>query len=90
MTGALVAAAGSDRIEVVNPATEEVFASVPADADVDRAVAAARQAQPSWAQVPVDERAGYRSLRISLRFPQQNAQGTVRSRREGLVERLGY
>ena len=48
MTGALVAAAGSDRIEVVNPPTEEVFASVPAGtgADVDRAVTAPGKRNP--------------------------------------------
>src|SRR5207244_225073 len=78
MTGPLVTAAGSDRIEVVNPATEEVFASVPAGtgADVDRAVAAARQAQPSWAQVPVGERPVTGRCASRCDFRGQNAQGT--------------
>ncbi|KAA2265253.1 aldehyde dehydrogenase family protein [Solihabitans fulvus] len=49
---------GADRIEVVNPTTEEVIASVPAGtpADVDGAVAAAARAFPGWAATPVDER----------------------------------
>ncbi|TCK20971.1 aldehyde dehydrogenase family protein [Pseudonocardia endophytica] len=50
---------GSERIDVVNPATGAVVGSVPAGtaADVDRAVAAARAAFPGWSQTPVDERA---------------------------------
>jgi aldehyde dehydrogenase (NAD+) len=49
----------SDRIEVVNPATEEVIASVPAGtaADVDAAVSAASGAFPSWSATPLAERA---------------------------------
>ncbi|WP_031466034.1 aldehyde dehydrogenase family protein [Sciscionella sediminilitoris] len=49
---------GSERIEVVNPATEEVIASVPAGtrADVDDAVAAAAAAQPAWADTPLADR----------------------------------
>lgn len=41
----------AERIEVVNPATEEVIASVPAGTadDADAAVAAAAQAFPAWA-----------------------------------------
>ncbi|HKN50431.1 MAG TPA: aldehyde dehydrogenase family protein, partial [Actinomycetota bacterium] len=59
--GTWVAAAGSGHIEVTNPATEEAFARVPAgsSADVDRAVAAATKAQPAWAGVGAQERAGY-------------------------------
>ncbi|WP_307868357.1 aldehyde dehydrogenase family protein [Umezawaea beigongshangensis] len=45
-------------IEVVNPATEEVVASVAEStpADVDRAVTAAAEAFPGWAGTPLDER----------------------------------
>jgi aldehyde dehydrogenase (NAD+) len=48
----------TERIEVVNPATEQVIASVPAGtaADVDAAVAAANAAFPAWSATPVDER----------------------------------
>ncbi|MFG2619841.1 aldehyde dehydrogenase family protein [Streptomyces sp. NPDC048507] len=44
-------AAGTDRIEVVNPADEQVIATVPAGGaeDVDAAVRAARAALPGWA-----------------------------------------
>lgn len=45
-------------LDVVNPATEDVVARTPAGCkdDVDRAVAAAIQAQPAWAALPVVER----------------------------------
>ena len=57
--GGWVAPAGSEAIEVVNPATEEVLGSVPAGtpADVDAAVAAARAALAGWSAVPAHERA---------------------------------
>jgi aldehyde dehydrogenase (NAD+) len=50
---------GGERIEVVDPATEEVIAAVPAGsaADVDRAVAAARAAFAGWSVTPAQERA---------------------------------
>jgi aldehyde dehydrogenase (NAD+) len=52
-------AGGPDRIEVVNPATEEAVAAVPAGTagDVDRAVAAARAAFATWSTTAVAERA---------------------------------
>ncbi|WP_432004267.1 aldehyde dehydrogenase family protein [Streptomyces sioyaensis] len=52
-------AAGSDTIEVVNPADEQVIATVPAGSaeDVDAAVRAARAALPGWAATPPEERA---------------------------------
>jgi aldehyde dehydrogenase (NAD+) len=58
IAGALVDTA-TERIEVVNPATEEVIASVPAGtaADVDAAVAAATAAFPAWSATSVAERA---------------------------------
>ncbi|MEO6714211.1 MAG: aldehyde dehydrogenase family protein, partial [Mycobacteriales bacterium] len=44
----------SERIDVINPATEEVVAQVSAGTaeDADRAVAAARAAFPSWSATP--------------------------------------
>ncbi|RLK55147.1 aldehyde dehydrogenase family protein [Actinokineospora cianjurensis] len=56
--GTLVESAG-ERIEVVNPATEEVIATVPAGtpADVDTAVTAAAAAFPAWAARDPRERA---------------------------------
>jgi aldehyde dehydrogenase (NAD+) len=57
--GAWTPPAGVIAIDVVNPATEEIIDQVPAGdpADVDAAVAAARQAFPGWAATPAAERA---------------------------------
>ncbi|WP_296217836.1 aldehyde dehydrogenase family protein [uncultured Sphingomonas sp.] len=49
---------GSATLDVVNPANEEVIASVP-DAtreDLDKAIDAARKAYPGWAATPIAER----------------------------------
>ncbi|SPF01414.1 aldehyde dehydrogenase family protein [Streptomyces sp. MA5143a] len=53
-------AAGTDTIEVVNPADEQVIGRVPAGTaeDVDAAVRAARAALPGWAATPPAERGG--------------------------------
>ena len=50
-----------DVIEVVNPATEQVIATVPAadQADADAAVRAARAAFASWSQLSVGERVDF-------------------------------
>ncbi|MDX6354173.1 MAG: aldehyde dehydrogenase, partial [Streptomyces sp.] len=52
-------AAGHERIEVVDPVTEQVIGRVPAGSaqDVDDAVRAARAALPGWAATPPAERA---------------------------------
>jgi acyl-CoA reductase-like NAD-dependent aldehyde dehydrogenase len=57
--GQWVDPAGSGRIEVVNPTTEESMGSVPEGTaeDVDRAVEAARSAFESWSQTPRERRA---------------------------------
>ena len=49
---------GSATLDVVNPATEEVIASVPdaTQADLDAAVNAARAAFPGWSATPIAER----------------------------------
>ncbi|GAA4935585.1 aldehyde dehydrogenase family protein [Actinoplanes utahensis] len=56
--GRWVEPASSEKIEVVNPYTEEVFATVPAGtaADADAAVDAARRAFEGWAATPVADR----------------------------------
>jgi acyl-CoA reductase-like NAD-dependent aldehyde dehydrogenase len=49
----------SDRsLEVINPATEEPFATVAraSQEDADRAIAAAANAFPSWAETPIEKR----------------------------------
>jgi acyl-CoA reductase-like NAD-dependent aldehyde dehydrogenase len=57
--GEWVPSAGSGWIEVIDASTEAVMGRIPEGSpeDVDRAVAAARRAFPSWAATPVDERA---------------------------------
>jgi lactaldehyde dehydrogenase/glycolaldehyde dehydrogenase len=58
INGQWVASTGKDFIEVENPATEEIIAQVPngtAD-DAERALEAARAAQPSWEALPPVER----------------------------------
>ena len=50
--------AGTRTLAVANPATEEVIGEAPdaTEADLDRAVAAARRAAPAWAAMPIEER----------------------------------
>lgn len=57
--GESVESSGDEYLETIDPATEEAFARVPAATaeDVDRAVAAARAAQPEWANKRPGERA---------------------------------
>ena len=57
--GEWVDPAGNETIDVINASTEEVMGSVPqsTEADVDRAVKAARAAFESWSQTPLVERA---------------------------------
>lgn len=59
--GEWVPSTGSETIDVIDPATEEVIAKVPAGtaADVDAAVAAAKEAFETWSQTPIDIRAKY-------------------------------
>ncbi|MEU0931765.1 MULTISPECIES: aldehyde dehydrogenase family protein [unclassified Embleya] len=57
--GAWTAPSSTETIDVVDPNTEQVVATVPqcTPADVDLAVAAARRAFPGWAATPPAERA---------------------------------
>ncbi|RYM09994.1 aldehyde dehydrogenase family protein [Sphingobium cupriresistens] len=50
---------GASTFDVVNPATAESFAACPNadEALLERAIAAAKRAQPGWAATPVEERA---------------------------------
>lgn len=59
INGAYIPSTGDRRIEIVDPVTEEIWASVP-DAtpeDLERAVAAADNAFPGWAALTAHERA---------------------------------
>ena len=59
--GAWVDPAAARDLEVIDPTTEEPFAviSVGGQADTDRAVAAAKAAQPGWAAAPPAERLAF-------------------------------
>jgi aldehyde dehydrogenase (NAD+) len=61
--GEWVEPGGADPIEVVNSTTEEVMGTVPGctPVEVDKAVAAAREAFESWSQTSREDRAGYLS-----------------------------
>ena len=59
--GQICAAASGRLLDSVNPATGEVWARVPASdaVDINAAVEAARQAQPTWAALPAAARSQY-------------------------------
>ncbi|MFC5909453.1 aldehyde dehydrogenase family protein [Streptacidiphilus monticola] len=59
--GEFTESTGSESLKTIDPATEEVLAEFAqgTEADVDRAVAAARAAFPGWAGLPGSERAKY-------------------------------
>src|SRR5262245_27487910 len=84
-------ASGSDRSgEVYNPSTGRVIARVPFGiaADVDRAVQAAAQALPAWAETPVVERARlmYRFRELLVRQADELAQCVTREHGKTLAE----
>src|SRR5947208_11548031 len=59
--GAWVPSTGSETIDVVNATTEEVMGRIPQGTpeDVDKAVAAAKEAFVSWSETSVDDRSKY-------------------------------
>ncbi len=69
--------AGNDYFQTTNPATGEVLADVASggEAEINQAVAAAKEAFPKWANLPMKERArlmrrlGDRSTRTCQRSP---------------------
>jgi aldehyde dehydrogenase (NAD+) len=78
--GEWVASLGTDTIPVLNPATEEVIASVPAGTaeDVDAAVRAARAAARAWGATSREERLDHLTrLRDGLAAHQQEIAETV-------------
>ncbi len=77
-------------IEVINPATEEVFATVACatNEDVNEAVAAAKRAQPGWAKLPAIERGrALRALASSFREHTEELAGVL-MREQGKVRSL--
>ncbi|GIJ69157.1 aldehyde dehydrogenase family protein [Virgisporangium ochraceum] len=78
--GGWVDADAGERIEVLNPATERVVASVPAagPADVDAAVESAQNAADEWAATPPEKRAEHlAALRDALAARRDEAVDTV-------------
>jgi len=75
-----VESVGGGTIEVRNPATHELLGVVPAStaADVDRAVEAAKRAQPAWERLPAIERAGHlRRIANKLRDNKERLARTI-------------
>lgn len=78
--GAWVPSEGTGALEVVNSATEEVMGRIPdgVAADVDRAVAAAREAFEPWAARPREERAAFvRALSAGITARQEELARTI-------------
>ena len=71
--------ASEQHIEVRNPANGELLGRVPegSSAEVEQAIAAARQAQAAWAARPAIERAGY--LRTIAGKVRQHAERLART-----------
>lgn len=80
-------------IEVENPATEEIIASVPrgTEADADRALTAAWTAQPEWEALPAIERAGLlkRLARLILQNRERLARIVIAEQGKPLAEARG-
>lgn len=58
INGALVAPTSGNYLDVINPATAQVFAKLPASnaTDVEHAVSAAKAAFPTWSKMSIDKR----------------------------------
>lgn len=77
-------------IEVFNPATHESLGFIPETSmdETDKAVAAARAAQPGWEKLPAIERAGYLK-QISAKLRQERARfADIIVREQGKVQAL--
>ena len=88
--GNWVDSAGDGSIDVVNPSNEEVIGSVPdgVSADVDAAVAAAREAFPGWADTPLEERLGYIEKLASQLGARSEEIGELISREVGMPGKM--
>ncbi|MBB6475257.1 aldehyde dehydrogenase family protein [Sphaerisporangium rubeum] len=76
--GTWVPSSSGDGTDVVDPATERVIDRVPSGSahDVDRAVAAAREAFPAWSRTPAAERGAL--LRAAARLLRERAEQVAR------------
>ena len=82
--GELVRSAAAS-LDVINPATGKVFARCPAagQAELDRAVAAARKALPQWSALSYEERAGYIKRMAAALKTHQNSLAELLTREQG-------
>jgi aldehyde dehydrogenase (NAD+) len=88
--GTWVPSSGKGTIEVINSTTEEVMGTIPDGTaeDVDRAVAAARKAFPSWSATSVEERAKYCSRIAEGIGARMDEIATLVSQEVGMVKPL--
>ena len=80
INGQWIDASGTETSEVVNPATEEVIDTVPigTEEDVDKAVAAAKEAFTSWNATPVEDRIEYlEKIYVEIEKHQQEIADTI-------------
>jgi lactaldehyde dehydrogenase/glycolaldehyde dehydrogenase len=85
INGEFVGASSNRLIDVVDPATEEVFAQVPeyTAEDTQKAIQAAKEAQKIWKKVPAFERAQYMK-KLSAKLTEKAGEiGRVISREQG-------
>ncbi len=91
--GQWVDSTGKDIIEVENPATQEIIAAVPCGTadDADRALSAARHAQPGWESLPPVERGRllHRLAQLILENRERLARIVVAEQGKPLVEARG-
>ncbi len=82
-----------DYIEVIDPATEEAFARVPAATldEVNRALDAAKRAFPPWSRLSPDQRAAYLWRASRVLEERKETVGRVLTREQGkpLMEAIG-
>ena len=74
INGGFAASSGTEQIEVINPSTGALLATVPESTadDVDAAFAAAHAAQPAWGRTPAIKRAeALRSVAAAIRAAQE-------------------
>ena len=88
--GAWVPSTGTGTLEVVNSTTEEVMGTIPdgTPEDVERAVAAAKAAFPTWAATAAEERAKYCSRIAEGIGARMDEIATLVSEEVGMVKSL--
>ena len=90
INGEWVASGSSDTIDVIDSVTEDVMARIVAGnaSDVDKAVAAAKQAFATWSVTPVDERAKYMTRIGEALGARMDEIATAISKETGMVKWL--